>query len=63
MDPFRGRAPRYLTALRQFRARVPIQSSSAAFGMTNYKSQILPNASASASLRLTLRAGTSIVTR
>src|SRR6202051_2757727 len=33
MDPFRGRAPRHLTALRQFRARVPIQDSGAAFGM------------------------------
>jgi 3-oxoadipate enol-lactonase len=35
MDPFRGRAPRHLTALRQFRTRVPIQDSCAAFGMTN----------------------------
>src|SRR5580704_13393406 len=34
MDPFRGRAPRHLTALRQFCARVPIQDSGAAFGMT-----------------------------
>src|SRR5258708_25252867 len=34
MDPFRGRAPRHLTALRQFRTRVPIQDSGAAFGMT-----------------------------
>src|ERR1700680_4501892 len=31
---FEGRAPRHLTALRQFRTRVPIQDSGAAFGMT-----------------------------
>src|ERR1700719_2894695 len=34
MDPFRGRAPGHFTALRQFRTRVPIQDSGAAFGMT-----------------------------
>ena len=41
MDPFRGRAPRDLTALRQFRARIPIQDSGAAFGMTNSHSHDL----------------------
>jgi hypothetical protein len=35
MGPFRGRAPNDRTALWQFRARVPIQDSGAAFGMTN----------------------------
>src|ERR1700730_5102889 len=35
MGPFRGRAARDLTALRQFRPRVAIQDSSAAVGMNN----------------------------
>src|SRR3984893_5962578 len=41
MDPFRGRAQRHLTTLRQFGARVPIQDSGAAFGMINSHSSDL----------------------
>src|SRR3954470_9849000 len=33
MDPFRGGAPRYLTALRQFRPCAPLQESGAKVGM------------------------------